>query len=78
MDDAYINVSEVNSFVFCRRAWHLAQQGAASSLQVERQAGTVAHHQHGVLVQATARNRRLALWLWVAVALLIGAALAIR
>jgi hypothetical protein len=77
--DPYINVSEVNSFVYCKRAWHLEQCGAASSLEPERQAGIAMHRRYGQLVQASGRNQRLALWLAIAALLLLfTAALALR
>jgi Domain of unknown function (DUF5710) len=77
--DAYTNVSEVNSFVYCKRAWHLEQCGTASSLELERQAGIAMHRRYGRLVQASGRNERLALWLAIAaLLLLLAAVLALR
>jgi CRISPR/Cas system-associated exonuclease Cas4 (RecB family) len=71
MHDPYVNASEVNSFVFCKRAWHLEQRGAASSLEAEREAGIAVHRQYGQLVQASRRNERLAVWLAIAALLLL-------
>jgi hypothetical protein len=67
----YITASEINSFVYCERAWNLERNGAMSSLGDVRADGTSAHRTYGLLVQASGRNRRISLCLAaIAVALL--------
>lgn len=52
LNPRYIRVSEINTFLYCKRAWHLSQRGAESSLEPQRAVG-VAHHQvHGERVRA--------------------------
>jgi hypothetical protein len=75
----YIRGSEVGTFLYCRRAWHLGRHGAPSLLEAERARGTAFHHQHGQRARAAPRAGRLARWcalaaLWL---FLIGLALAL-
>ncbi len=58
--ERYIRASDVGTFLYCRRAWHLSQQGAPSLLGAERAHGTAFHEQHGRRMQAAARAKRLA------------------
>ena len=69
----YIWASEVGTFLYCRRAWHLSRQGAPSLLEVERARGAAFHQQHGQRARAAPRARRLARWcalaaLWLFIA----------
>jgi hypothetical protein len=68
----YRKASEVNTFLFCRRAWWFERQGAPSEREPERAQGTAHHQRHGERVGATPRVRVLArLVLALAVALLL-------
>jgi hypothetical protein len=57
--ERYIRASEVGTFVYCQRAWHLARQGAPSTLQAERDRGTEFHRQHGEQTMRAAATARL-------------------
>jgi len=48
----YIRVSEINTYLFCKRAWHLSQRGSASLLEPERAQGVVYHQVHGDRVRS--------------------------
>jgi hypothetical protein len=52
----YINASEVGTYLFCRRAWAFQREGAPSTREPERQAGTTYHVQHGERVAAAERT----------------------
>jgi len=68
----YRKASEVNTFLFCRRAWWFEQQGAPSDREPKRARGTAYHQRHGERVGATPRTRALArLALALAVALFL-------
>lgn len=68
----YRKASEVNTFLFCRRAWWFERQGAPSSREPERARGTAHHQRHGERVSAIPRVRALArLALALAVALFL-------
>ena len=75
MRDIYLNASDVNTFIFCRRALHLQQHGAASSLGRERAKGTAVHREHGERVRSSGRNRTAATGLAIAAAVLVLVAL---
>jgi hypothetical protein len=62
LPDRYINASEVGSYVFCKRSWHLGLLGTASTLEAERARGTAYHHQHGDRVRAAAQASRISTW----------------
>jgi hypothetical protein len=69
--DRYLNASEINTYVFCQRAWYLERNGARSLLTVQRAAGTAVH--------ARAKpNRRLAIGLGIVGVVLLIAALVLR
>ena len=61
-DEAYIRASDVGTFLFCKRAWHLTQLGSASSLEPERARGAAFHERHGNRVRAASRAGTLARW----------------
>ena len=71
MPDPYLSASDVNTFVFCRRALYLQQRGVASSLGEERAKGTAVHRQHGERVRALGHNRTVATGLAIAAAVLL-------
>ena len=49
-DGRFISASEIGTWCYCKKAWHLSQSGYQSSLTEERSAGIRYH---------TAHNRRL-------------------
>jgi hypothetical protein len=67
----YIRASDIGTFLYCKRAWHLSQQGAASQLETERAKGTAFHVQHGQNVQAAGRAGTLARWCGIAALVLL-------
>ena len=75
MGQRYIRVSDVNTFMFCRRALHLQRRGAPSSLGRVRDQGTALHREHGELVRGSGRNWGVAAVLAVIAAALLMAAL---
>ena len=67
----YIRASEINTYLFCHRAWHLSKRGVVSSLEPKRAAG-VAHHQaHGERVQTARAAASISTWFGVAAILLL-------
>ncbi len=66
----YIRVSEVNTFLYCRRAWYLGRRGVRSSLEPERDSGIAYHRAHGELVHAAQLTARISTWFGAACVLL--------
>jgi hypothetical protein len=62
----YIRASEINSYLFCRRSWHLGQRGETSSLGLERAQGVAFHQHHGDQVRVASSARVNANWFAVA------------
>jgi hypothetical protein len=73
--EKYVTASEIGSYVFCRRAWHLDQRGVSTTLRSECDAGVEFHHQHGIQVHAAGRTRNLSAWFALAAIVLTGLAL---
>ncbi|HEY9075841.1 MAG TPA: hypothetical protein VIO61_04820 [Anaerolineaceae bacterium] len=49
-----IRASEINSFLYCRRAWWYHIQGGVSQNKAELEGGTRFHQRHGrIVMQAT-------------------------
>ena len=73
-----INASEVDAFLYCRRAWAFQRGGAPSTREPERRAGTAYHARHGERVAAGERTAALsrALLAVAVVLLLLGLAAA--
>lgn len=73
MSYQWIRASEIDDYVYCRRAWWLRRVRSVASTHVaEMQAGTVYHERHGRLVERSVWTRRLAyLVLFCAVAVLV-------
>ena len=69
----YIRVSEINTFLFCKRAWQLSKRGAESSLAPQRAAGVVHHQAHGEQVHAAESAASISMWFGVAAILLLAA-----
>lgn len=74
----FINASEVGTFLYCRRAWAFQREGAPSTREPERQAGTAYHVRHGERVATDERTATLsrALLVIAVVLLLFGLAAA--
>jgi hypothetical protein len=47
MSQRHIKVSELRSFAFCERAWHLEREGMPSTLEKKPARGELDHHEHG-------------------------------
>jgi hypothetical protein len=73
--EKYVTASDIGSYVFCRRAWHLDQGGVPTTLQSNRDAGVEFHYQHGIQVKAAGRARALSVWFALAAIVLIALAL---
>jgi CRISPR/Cas system-associated exonuclease Cas4 (RecB family) len=65
-----IRASEIGSYLYCRRAWWLRQQGAESTSQAEMAAGTELHRKHGRSLLAASFQRGLA-WIILLLAILL-------
>ena len=75
--DDDVVASEVATYVFCAKAWHLERVfGATASAAAEekRAAGSLAHATHGSRVR---QQRRLGRWLVLGTALLFAIAVAL-
>jgi hypothetical protein len=79
-DGRYIKASEVETYVFCKRAWQFEQQEAPPTREPERAAGTVYHARHAERVTSAEQTRALARWFLVLglVLLLLGLLGALR
>jgi hypothetical protein len=76
-DDDDVMASEVATYVFCAKAWHLERVlGATASAVAEekRAAGSLAHETHGSRAR---RQQRMGRWLVLGTALLFAIALAL-
>lgn len=62
----YIRASEINTYLFCKRAWHLGQRGEVSSLGPRREQGIAYHQQHGGEVRTAGSAKTMARWFAVA------------
>lgn len=61
MSDKWIRASEINEYVYCRRAWWLKRVGGYATQNVhELAAGTAYHQEHGRIVQRATLTQRLA------------------
>lgn len=58
----YIRASEVNTYLFCKRAWHLGRQGEVSSLTPQRAQGVAYHQEHGDQVRSASSAKITAKW----------------
>ncbi len=68
-----IRVSEINTYLYCARAWGYARKGEKSRNQKEMQAGTEFHRRHGRAVTTAFLLRALG-WGMVLLALVLAAA----
>jgi hypothetical protein len=62
----YIRASEINTYLFCQRAWFLGKRGESSSLGTERAQGLTFHQQHGDQVRLASSAMDTARWFAVA------------
>lgn len=75
--ESYIRASDIGTFLYCRRAWHLSQDGAPSQLEPERARGTAFHLRHGNRVRAAGRAGALAKWCAMAALILLAIGLSL-
>ncbi len=61
MSDKWIRASEINEYIYCRRAWWLRRVAGHASQNVrELTAGTAYHKEHGRVVRRATLSQRLA------------------
>jgi len=70
--DRYISASEIGTWCYCKKAWHLAQQGYPSSLIAKRSAGTQYHEMHSHDLNVAIRQRAAARVVVVVCVLMLG------
>ncbi len=69
---AIIRSSDIDTYLYCRRAWWYKKQGVASANQAELAAGTELHVRHGRQVLASNLTRTIGLiLLMVALVMLV-------
>jgi hypothetical protein len=73
--EKYVSASEIGSYVFCRRAWHLDRRGVPTTLEPERAAGVAFHERHGQQVRIASQARGLARCFAIAAIVLVVLAL---
>ena len=59
-DDRFISASEIGTWCYCRKAWHLRQRGCPSSLTEDRAAGLRYHESHNQDLRAARRRYAVA------------------
>ena len=59
-DDRFISASEIGTWCYCKKAWHLSQSGYPSSLTEERAAGIRYHESHNHDLRAARRQHAVA------------------
>jgi hypothetical protein len=69
-DARFISASEIGTWCYCKKAWHLSRRGYPSSLTEERAAGTLYHESHNQRLRA-ARQQRVVSGVVMLVCLLI-------
>jgi hypothetical protein len=58
--ERYVNASDLGSYKFCARAWHLAQINVPSQTEPERESGLVWHEAHAERVATASQAKTLA------------------
>lgn len=58
----YIRASEINTYLFCKRAWHLGQRGESSSVGPQRVRGVEYHQAHGDQVRTATSADVMSKW----------------
>jgi hypothetical protein len=75
--DRFISASEIGTWCYCKRAWHLQQLGHPSTLKEEQWKGTRYHQAHFQNLRRARRQRALsrvvmliclALFIWFGIA----------
>jgi hypothetical protein len=59
-DDRFISASEIGTWCYCKKAWHLSQSGYPSSLTEERVAGIQYHQSHNQDLRAARQQHAIA------------------
>lgn len=59
-DDRFISASQIGTWCYCKKAWHLSQRGYLSSLAEERAAGTRYHESHNHDLRGARQQRAAA------------------
>lgn len=72
-----IRASEVNSYLFCQRAWMYRIQGIQPANQQELQSGNEMHYQHGRQVVAARLSGMLA-WVLLVAAIVVAVSVWLR
>ena len=70
-DDHFISASEIGTWCYCRKAWHLRQLGCPSSLTEERAAGLRYHESHNQDLCAARRQHAVARFVMLLCALVL-------
>jgi hypothetical protein len=66
-----IRASEVNTFLYCRRAWFYHLKGIQPANQTELKAGTQLHYHHGRMVAGAGILKILAFCFFLAAVFLV-------
>lgn len=59
-DRRFISASEVGTWCYCKKAWHLSHSGHQSSLTDERAAGIRYHRAHNLRLRAAHQQQAVA------------------
>ena len=59
-EETYITASEIGTYCFCKRAWHLGKIGIPSALTRSREAGSEWHEAHSHHVATAMKSQRMA------------------
>jgi hypothetical protein len=59
-DGRLISASEIGTWCYCKKAWHLSQSGYQSSLTAERSAGIQNHKAHNRRLRVAHRQQTVA------------------
>ena len=74
-DDRFISASEIGTWCYCKKAWHLSQSGNQSSLTDERATGVRYHKAHNRRLRAAQQQQavaRIVMFLCVLIFILLG------
>ena len=71
----FISASEIGTWCYCKKAWHLSQSGYQSSLTDERATGARYHKAHNRRLRAAQQQQavaRIVMFLCVLIFILLG------